>query len=105
MIRKLGLGLFLFFGTFSSLALPASEQSSLQGETVLESTAEFADAESDFDPASHSRWQFLGCVHDHDADHECEHLAEDEGYHHSRVDHHSRRCRQRGHTHACFGRD
>lgn len=106
MIKQFGVLFAVVLGCISTTAF-SQEITEEQNDSVVESTQLQNDLSENeaFDVNGHSQWRFVGCVHDDNHHDECEHLAEDHGYHHSYAQHDHHRCHDHDHTYACFGKN
>lgn len=96
--------LFALLG-FMIVAGPVFANSDLIDEMAQEESVDTTDGVSSPDGANHgTSWRFLGCVHNYDPEHECEHTAHARGYWNHFAQHDHYRCGNGEHSFACYGR-
>lgn len=107
MIKSLFLfSMILFVGVSPSVFASAVQTTESEVSSSMdENSAAVITEENALDDVRHEQWYFLGCVHNAQPQHECEHLAHGYGYHHHNARHDHFRCPDHDHSFACLVRN
>ena len=92
------------FCASTTMVLKADGISDDSGAYTYQNSDATSEAVDSVPSPMHNQWVILGCVHNVQPQHECEHLAHGYGYTYHTVVHDHFRCPDHDHSYACYGR-